>query len=115
MPAFSDQIPGLWLRQHGAPQDLVVMEQIEEYEYGASLAFYAGRPILMVKRHGLPQFPRPVPPAKDYLITPERLQNLWQGPARVFLLIDDATPPEPWLQGTEVPLALPGKRLLANR
>jgi len=115
MPAFSDQIPGLWLRQNTASGDLVVMEQIEEYEYGASLAFYAGRPILMVKRHGLPQFPRPVPPAKDYLITPERLQNLWQGPDRVFLLIDDATPPAPWLQGAEVLLALPGKRLLANR
>jgi hypothetical protein len=40
---------------------------------------------------------------------------LWQGPNRVFLLIDDATPPEPWLKGTEVPLALPGKRLLENR
>src|SRR5208283_4074541 len=113
--SMSDQIPGLWLRQHAAAGDLVVMEQIEEYEYGASLAFYADRPILMVKRQGLPQFPHPVPPAKDYLITPEQLQNLWQGPDRVFLLIDDATPPEPWLQGVEVPLALPGKRLLANR
>jgi len=93
----------------------VVMGPIEEYEYGASLAFYAGRPILMEKRHGLPQFPQPVPPAQDYLIAPGQLQTLWQGPNRVFLLIDDATPPEPWLKGTEVPLALPGKRLLENR
>ncbi len=115
MPSLSDQIPGLWLRQHAAPGDLVVMGPIEEYEYGASLAFYAGHPILMVKRRGLPQFPQPVPPAQDYLITPQRLQNLWQGPNRVFLLLDDATPPDPWLHGAEVPLALPGKRLLANR
>ncbi|MGP8051896.1 MAG: ArnT family glycosyltransferase [Desulfobaccales bacterium] len=115
MPAMSDQIPGLWLRQHAAPGDLVVMEQIEEYEYGASLAFYSGRAILMVQRHGLPQFPTPVAPAQDYLITPARLQTLWQGPGRVFLLIDDATPPEPWLKGAQVDLALPGKRLLANR
>ncbi len=115
MPAMSDQIPGLWLRQHVAPGDLVVMEQIEEYEYGASLAFYSGRPILMVQRHGLPQFPTPVDPAQDYLITPARLQDLWQGPGRVFLLIDDATPPEPWLKGAQVDLPLPGKRLLANR
>ena len=115
MPSLSDQIPGLWLRQHAAAGDVVVMGPIEEYEYGASLAFYAGRPILMEKRHGLPQFPQPVPPAQDYLITPQRLQNLWQGPNRVFLLLDDATPPDPWLQGAEVPLGLPGKRLLANR
>ena len=57
------------------------MEQIEEFEYGASLAFYSGRRILMVKRHGLPQFPYPVAPGIDYLITPEQLRELWQGPA----------------------------------
>ena len=75
------------------------MGPIEEFEYGASLEYYARRHILMVKRHGLPQFPYPVPPASDYIITPERLQELWQGPRKVFLLLDDATPPEPFLQG----------------
>lgn len=115
MPVLSDQIPGEWLRQNAAPQDLVVMEQIQEFEYGASLAFYADRPILMVKRHGFPQFPYPVPPGKDYLITPAQLRSWWQGTGRVFLLIDDATRPAPWLQGARVVLSLPGKRLLANR
>jgi hypothetical protein len=114
-PLMSDQIPAALIRQSAAPQDLVVMEQIEEFEYGASLAFYSGRRVLMVKRHGLPQFPYPVPPDKDYLITPEQLRTLWQGPEKVFLLVDDATPPEPFLKGAQVLLTLPSKRLLTNR
>ena len=90
------------------------MGPIEEFEYGASLEYYAQRHILMVKRHGLPQFPYPVAPAADYLISPERLQELWQGPKKVFLLLDDATPPDPFLHGAMAVLTLPGKRLLVN-
>ena len=90
------------------------MGPIEEFEYGASLEYYARRHILMVKGHGLPQFPYPVPPASDYIITPERLKELWQGPRKVFLLLDNATPPEPFLQGATTALTLPGKRLLVN-
>ena len=114
-PVLSDQAPGEYLRQAASPQDLVVMGPIEEFEYGASLEYYARRRILMVKRHGLPQFPYPVPPAADYLITPERLQELWQGPQRVFLLLDHATPPESFLRDAPVALALPGRKLLVNR
>ena len=90
------------------------MGPIEEFEYGASLEYYARRHILMVKRNGLPQFPYPVPPAADYIITPERLQELWQAPRKVFLLLDHATPPEPFLQDATTVLTLPGKRLLIN-
>jgi 4-amino-4-deoxy-L-arabinose transferase-like glycosyltransferase len=114
-PLVSDQLPGELVKSRAGPDDLLVMEQIEEYEYGASLAFYAGRTILMVKRHGLPQFPYPVPPQENYLISPEQLRQLWQGDRRVFLLLDDATKPEPFLQGAIVARALPGKRLLTNR
>ncbi len=114
-PLTSDKVPAELIRQTAAPQDLVVMEQIEEFEYGACLAFYSGHHILMVKRNGMPQFPYPVPPGQDYLITPDRLRELWQGPQRVFLLIDDATPPEPFLKGARVALSLPSKRLLVNR
>jgi hypothetical protein len=114
-PLVSDKIPAELIRQSAAPGDVVVMEQIEEFEYGASLAFYSGRHILMVKRHSLPQFPYPVPAGRDYLITPEQLRELWQGPARVLVLVDDATPPEPFLTGARVVLTMPSKRLLANR
>ena len=114
-PLVSDKVPAELIRQSAAPRDVVVMEQIEEFEYGASLAFYSGRRVLMVTRHGLPQFPYPVDPGRDYLITPEQLRELWQGPEKVFLLVDDATPPEPFLTGARVVLALPSKRLLANR
>lgn len=69
----------------------------------------------MVKRNGFPQFPYPVPPAEDYLITPERLQELWLGPRRVFLLVDSATPMDPFLTGTPLALNLHGKRLPVNR
>jgi 4-amino-4-deoxy-L-arabinose transferase-like glycosyltransferase len=115
-PLLCDQAAGDYLRRAASPQDLVIMGPIEEFEYGASLEYYARRRILMVKgRGGLPQFPYPVPPASDYLITSARLQELWQGPRRVFLLLDDATLPETFLQDAAAVLTLPGKRLLVNR
>jgi hypothetical protein len=114
-PLLCDKAAAAYLRQVASPQDLVIMGPIEEFEYGASLEFYARRHILMVKRQGLPQFPYPVPPASDYIITPERLQELWQGPRKVFLLLDTAIPPEPFLQDAAVALTLPGRRLLVNQ
>lgn len=114
-PHLSDKLPGEYLRQVASPRDVVIMEKIEEFEYGASLAFYSGRRILIVKRRDLPQFPYPVPPDDDYLISPQRLKELWQGPQRIFLLVDNATRPEAYLKGATVALAIPGKRLLVNR
>jgi len=113
-PLMSDQAAGEYVRRVASPQDLLIMGPIEEFEYGASLEYYARRHILMVKRNGLPQFPYPVPPASDYIITPERLQELWQSPRKIFLLLDHATPPEPFLQDATAVLTLPGKRLLIN-
>ena len=113
-PLLCDKVPAEYIRRAAAPEDLVVMGPIEEFEYGACLEFYSERRILMVKRHGLPQFPYPVPPDRDYIISPERLQELWQGPRKVFLLLDDATPPDHFLQNSAVALTLPGKRLLVN-
>ena len=113
-PLMCDQAAGEYIRRVASPQDLLIMGPIEEFEYGASLEFYARRQILMVKRNGLPQFPYPVPPASDYIITPERLQELWQAPRKVFLLLDNATPPEFFLRDATAVLTLPGKRLLVN-
>jgi len=114
-PLLSDKLSGEYIRQQAGPKDLVVMEAIEEFEYGASLAFYSGHPILMVQRRGLPQFPYPVSPQENYLITPEELQQRWEGLNRVYVLIDDVIPPEPFLQKGRVVLELPGKRLWRNR
>jgi 4-amino-4-deoxy-L-arabinose transferase-like glycosyltransferase len=114
-PHLSDKIPAQYLRDHAGPQDVIVMEAIEEFELGSSLAFYSGRPLLMVQRDGLPQFPYPVAPEKNYLISPDQLQELWQGPARVFLLVDDASPGEPPGENVAVALRIPGKRLLVNQ
>jgi 4-amino-4-deoxy-L-arabinose transferase-like glycosyltransferase len=114
-PRLSDRQAALYIRQHASPQDTVIMGPIEEFEYGASLEFYSGRHILMVKRNGLPQFPYPVETQSDYIITPERLEQLWQSPGRVFLLLDDTTPSEPFLHSATVALTLPGQRLLVNR
>jgi 4-amino-4-deoxy-L-arabinose transferase-like glycosyltransferase len=113
-PVLCDKQAAEYVRQHASPQDILIMGPIEEFEYGASLEYYAGRRILMVKRHGLPQFPYPVDPASDYIISPERLKELWQSPKKVFFLLDDATPPEPFLKSATVVLTLPGKRLLVN-
>lgn len=114
-PLVSDKIPGEYIRRFARPGDLVVMEYIEEFEYGASLAYYADRRILMVKRGQLPQFPYPVAPEKSYLIFPERLKELWQGENRVFLLADEVVAPEPFLKEAPVQVALTGKRLLINQ
>ena len=114
-PQMCDQAAGAYIRQVASPLDLLIMGPIEEFEYGASLEYYARRHILMVKGPGgLPQFPYPVPPASDYIITPERLRELWQGPQKVFLLLDNGTPPESFLRDATPVLTLPGKRLLVN-
>jgi len=113
-PHLSDKIPGEFLRRHAGPEDLAVMESIEEFEYGASLAYHSGRRILMVQRGGLPAFPYPVAPSEDYLITPGQLKELWAGSKKVYLLVDDATPLEDYLQAATPVLNLKGKRLLAN-
>jgi hypothetical protein len=56
-----------------------------------------------------------LPPTEDYLITPNRFKELWEGPIRIFFLVDSATPTDPFLAGTPLALNLPGKRLLVNR
>lgn len=113
-PQLSDKIPGEYLRQQAKPQDLIVMESIEEFEYGASLAYYAGRRIYIVQRRGMPQFPYPVSPQESNLISPERLQELWAGPTRVFLLVDEVMPLAQGLENAVPDLVCTGKRLLVN-
>ena len=113
-PVLCDRQAAAYVRQHASPKDILIMGPIEEFEYGASLEYYARRPILMVQRNGLPQFPYSVNPASNYIIPPERLQELWQSPKKVFLLLDDSTPTEPFLKGAAAVMRLPGKRLLVN-
>ncbi len=114
-PFLGDRHAGEWLQAHAEPGDLVVLDTVEEYEYAASLAWYAGRRVHLVVRQGLPRFPRPVPPRANYLLTPGQLEELWQGPGRVWVLVDvPALPREPWQAG--VPAAVfPGRHLLVNR
>ena len=114
-PLMSDKVPGEYIRRHAGPDDLVVMEYIEEFEYGASLAFYARRRILMVRRGELPRFPYPVAQAENYLISSERLKDLWQATGRVFVLADNVVNLEPYLKHAPVQVSLPGKHLLVNR
>ena len=113
-PSLSDKIPGEYIQRLAGPDDLVIMEYIEEFEYGACLAFYADRHILMVKRGELPQFPYPVTPEENYLIIPERLKELWQGSTQVFLLADEVLKLEPYLDQAPAQFAFTGKRLLLN-
>lgn len=114
-PLLSDKLPGEWLHRRLQPGDLVIMESVEEYEYAASLAFYAQCPVQIVARSGLPQFPRLVSPAKNYLISPTSLEELWRGPKRIYVLVDEAAEPAgPWREAPPV-LATPGKRLFTNR
>ncbi len=113
-PHLSDDWAGRAVRQVAGPDDILVMGNIEEFEYGMSFRYYARRPILMVQRQGLPAFGFPLAAEEDYLISPAALQQLWQGPKRVFILMDDCVP-EDYLQGGVTLLAQGGKRLLVNR
>jgi 4-amino-4-deoxy-L-arabinose transferase-like glycosyltransferase len=114
-PLRSDKLFGEYVRAHALPGDQLVMEYGEEFVMGASLAFYARRSILMVQQQGLPHFLYPVDPETNYLISPTRLKELWQGPRRVFLLVDDALPLRPYLKDARVAVDGGGKRLLVNR
>jgi 4-amino-4-deoxy-L-arabinose transferase-like glycosyltransferase len=115
IPVRCDNLAGEYVRYHALPGDLVVMENFEEAELGSSFAFYARHPILMVQRHGLPRFLYPVKPQENYLISPAKLKELWYGPHRVFLLVDDAMPLASYLKEAQVVQAGGGKRLLVNR
>ena len=53
-PLMCDQAAGEYIRRVASPQDLLIMGPIEEFEYGASLEYYARRQILMVKGAGRP-------------------------------------------------------------
>ena len=85
-PHLSDAWAGKILREQAQPQDLVVMGNIEEFEYGMSLRYYAKRRIFMVQRNGLPNFGFPLTTQENYLIKPHTLQELWRGPRRIFVL-----------------------------
>jgi 4-amino-4-deoxy-L-arabinose transferase-like glycosyltransferase len=113
-PVRSDQSPGEYVRTQAAAGDLVVMESIEEFELGASLAFYAARPILMAQRHGLPRLLYPPHPRNNYLISASLLRELWAGPRRVFLLVDVSQPLEPFLRDARVGWSRGGKHVLVN-
>ena len=68
------------------------MGNIEEFEYGMSLRYYAKRRVLMVQRDGLPNFGFPLTVQENYLIKPQTLQELWQSHQRVFVLLDECAP-----------------------
>jgi hypothetical protein len=114
IPVRSDQAPGEYVRAHAGAGDVVVMESIEEFELGASLAFYAARPILMVQRHGLPRLLYPPHPRNNYLISASGLRELWAGPRRVFLLVDVSQPLEPFLRDARIGWSGGDKRVLVN-
>jgi 4-amino-4-deoxy-L-arabinose transferase-like glycosyltransferase len=114
-PLLGDQLPGAWLKNHARPEELVILDTVEEYEYAASLVWYAGRRVSIVVRDGLPRYPRPVAREADHLLSPEQLQRLWEGPGRVWVLVDaSAVPREPWRRACPAAV-FPGRRLFVNR
>jgi hypothetical protein len=113
-PLLSDKAAGDYVRSHAKPGDLVVMEGLEEFEYVSSFAFYADRRVLMVKRGVLPQFPIPVPPNENFLITPGQFHELWHGSLPVFILTDALAPQDHYTKEGKAVVLDHGKKLLVN-
>ena len=88
-PHLSDAWAGKILQAQAQPNDLVVMGNIEEFEYGMSLRYYAKKRVFMVQRDGLPKFGFDLTVQENYLIVPETLKELWQSHQRVFVLVDE--------------------------
>jgi 4-amino-4-deoxy-L-arabinose transferase-like glycosyltransferase len=113
-PHLSDAWAGNILREQAHRDDLIVMGNIEEFEYGMSLRYYAKRRVLMVQRDGLPEFGFPLAAREKFLIKPQTLQKLWQGPQRIFVLMDQCAP-EDYLEDAVTLAAKGDKRLLSNQ
>ncbi len=113
-PHLSDAWAGKFLQEHAQPHDIVVMGNIEEFEYGMSLRYYAQTRVFMVQRDGLPDFGFPLTAQENFLLKPQALQELWQGPQRVFLLVDECAP-EDYLEDAVTLQTKGGKRLIANK
>jgi 4-amino-4-deoxy-L-arabinose transferase-like glycosyltransferase len=113
-PHLSDAWAGKILRTCAQPHDIVVMGNIEEFEYGMSLRYYAQRRVFMVQRDGLPDFGFPLTAQENYLIKPQTLQELWRGPRRVFLLVDECAP-EDCPENAVTLETIAGKRLMSNQ
>jgi hypothetical protein len=92
---------------------MVVMGNIEEFEYGMSLRYYAKRRIFMLQRDGLPDFGFPLTTQENFLINPHTLQELWRGPRRIFVLVDECAP-EDYLEDAVTLETRNGKRLISN-
>lgn len=113
-PHLSDAWAAAVVQQIGQPDDILVMGHIEEFEYGMSLKYYTQKRILMVQRQGLPEFGFPLLPEEKYLLPPEKLLELWQGPQRVIILEDNCAPEE-YLPNPFVVALKNGKRLITNK
>ena len=113
-PHLSDAWAGKILQEQAQPDDIVVMGNIEEFEYGMSLRYYAKRRVFMVQRDGLPNFGFPLTVQENYLIKPQALQELWQSRQRVFVLLDESAP-EDYLNNAVTLETKGGKRLISNQ
>ena len=113
-PHLSDAWAGRFVRQYAQPDDVLVMGHIEEFEYGMSLRYYAQRQVIMIQRNGLPDFGFPLTVQENFLVNPRALQELWQSPQRVFLLVDECSP-EDYLPDAITLQIRGGKRLIANK
>jgi hypothetical protein len=69
---------------------------------------------LMVQENGLPDFGFPLTARENFLIKPQALQELWQGPRPVFILMDECARVG-YLEDAVTLLTLGGKYLLANK
>jgi hypothetical protein len=113
-PHLSDAWAGKILREQALPDDMVIMGNIEEFEYGMSLRYYAKCRIFIVQRGGLPEFGFPLTSQENFLIKPENLQELWQGHRRIFVLIDECAPEDYLTNGVTLETRN-GKRLITNQ
>ena len=84
-PLMCDQAAGEYVRRQASPQDLLIMGPIEEFEYGASLEYYARRHILMVKAGtACPSFPTRWTPPRTTSSPRNACRSCGRGPEKSF-------------------------------
>lgn len=86
---FSDADTASALASLARPDDVVVVEGQEEYEYSSTFCYYAKRKVYILENEGKPVLPVKFPEGVRFIISDDEFRHLWNSGRRVFYATDD--------------------------